>query len=98
MTLKLIGAIICWVIAFTFFTLGFVVVTSEKRKTETIFGIKLSDIEASADSVFVWVIFLIINTIAGILNALPWWIVKIVYILIGIGFSLLGIKLWGGGS
>jgi hypothetical protein len=95
LTLKLIGALICWFIAFIFFTLGVVVVKSEKRKQDTIIDFKLKDLEASADSFLAWVIFFVVNSIGAFLSALPWWVVKLIYILLGIGFLLLGVKCMG---
>jgi hypothetical protein len=96
LTLRLIGAIICWFIAFIFLTLGIIVVKSEKRKQDTIAEeLKLRDIESVADSFFVWIIFFVVNSIGALFRALPWWLVKVIYILLGIGFVFLGIKSMG---
>ncbi|NOU91378.1 hypothetical protein GC102_37485 [Paenibacillus sp. LMG 31460] len=96
MTFRLIGAIICWFIAFVFLTLGIIVVKSEKRKQDTIAKeLKLRDIEGVADSFFVWIIFFVVNSIGALLRALPWWLVKVIYILLGIGFVFLGIRCMG---
>lgn len=96
LTLRLIGAIICWFIAFIFLTLGIIVVKSEKLKQDTIAEeIKLRDIEGVADSFLVWIIFFVINSIGAVIKALPWWLVKVIYILLGIGCVFLGIKCMG---
>ncbi|SDM77055.1 hypothetical protein SAMN04487897_1012 [Paenibacillus sp. yr247] len=96
MTLRLISAIICWFIAFIVLTLGIIVVKSEKHKQDTIAEeLKLRDIQGIADSFFVWIIYFVVNSIGALLRALPWWLVKIIYILLGIGFVYLGIKCMG---
>jgi hypothetical protein len=93
LTLRLIGAIICWFIAFIFLTLGIIVVKSKKLKQDTIAEeIKLRDIEGVADSFLVWIIFFVINSIGAVIKALPWWLVKVICILIGIGCVFLGLK------
>lgn len=71
------------------------VVKSEKRKQDTILDFKLKDLETGADSFLAWVIFFVVNSIGALLSALPWWVVKVIYILLGIGFQLLGVKCMG---
>ncbi|SEB45835.1 hypothetical protein [Paenibacillus sp. GP183] len=96
---KWVGAIICWFIAFIFLTLGLVVITSEKRKQESILDdLSSKGMEYSLDTLSGWITLfglMIFNFVGRVLKALPWWLVKVIYILIGIGFALLGIKCLG---
>lgn len=95
MTLRLIGCCICWFVAFLFLVLGIVVVKSGKGKQDTISKLKLRDIEANADSFFVWIIFIVVNSIGAILSAMPWGLIRVLYILIGLGLLVLGVKCIG---